>query len=81
MEIIEGFVNQAGQCIARTGLFFVKAIDAMGAITEWVKARNIKKGRQEMRQQVEKCIAEETARGTRFLTPPPFDKNGEPPRQ
>lgn len=65
--------------------FFVKAIDAMGAITEWVKARNLKKGlekgRQEMRQQVEKCIAEETARGTRFLTPPPFDKNGEPPRQ
>ena len=57
----------------------------MGAITEWVKARNpkkgLEKGRQEMRQQVEKCIAEETARGTRFLTPPPFDKNGEPPRQ
>ena len=57
----------------------------MGAITEWVKARNLKKGlekgRQEMRQQVEKCIAEETARGTLFLTPPPFDKNGEPPRQ
>ena len=65
--------------------FVVEAIDAMGAITEWVKARNLKKGlekgRQEMRRQVERWIAEEKAKGTRFQSPPPFDKNGEPPRQ
>ncbi len=71
--------------LLRLHISLVEAIDAMGAITEWVKARNLKKGlergRQEMRQQVEEWIAEEKAKGTQFQTPPPFDQNGEPPRQ
>ena len=78
-----------GVLAVTTAYFLVEAIDAMGAITEWVKARNLKKGlekglvkgRQEMQQQVEEWIAAEKAKGTRFQTPPPFDKNGEPPRQ
>ena len=72
-----------GVLAVTTAYFVVEAIDAMGALTEWVKARNLKKGmekgRKEIQQQVEKWIADETARGTRFQTPPPFNKNGEPP--
>ena len=83
-ELLKDLIT-VGILAVTTAYFFVEAKDAMGAITEWVKARNLKKGlekgRQEVRQQVEKWIADEEARGTRFQTPPPFNENGETPAQ
>ncbi|MDE2997457.1 MAG: hypothetical protein OXU79_00090 [Gemmatimonadota bacterium] len=82
-EALLNIVDSSGVLAVTTAYFVLEAIDAMGAITEWVKARNLKKGvekgRLEVQQQVEKWIAEETARGTQFQTPPPFNTDGEPP--